>query len=244
MKMDRLIIATDIDGTLTDRNYILNLEAVDILRKLSKRGAIVVLVSSHAYAAVSTLGEYLGFRYVVGETGACGGFPWRPLFVEEIPSMDEIVSLLVNNGFKVAESNRFRLADISLWPIDNDVNASRQLLELILKDFNVDIFYSGFAFHIVKRGVNKGRGLLRLLEKTGISGRIIAIGDGENDVPLFSVADFSIAPADAPDILKRTATVVTCYDGFISTLFVLKNIEKLFKFRKFNLEILKKLLEK
>lgn len=239
--MAKIIIATDVDGTLTDKKRRLNLVAIKILRRLRKRGIEIILVSSHAFPAMSSLADYLGFKYIVAETGGCGGFPWKSLFVERIPDPEKIIKIATNLGFKPTPSNSFRLADISLFP-PKDIKNSLNELRKALKPFRVAVYYSGFAVHIVKENVNKGVGLKKLLKTTGLDGKIIAIGDGLNDIPLFKVADISITAADSPEALRKVADIVLPFKGVQATVFLLKNIEHFFILRKLKLEKLKKTL--
>lgn len=240
--MDKIIIATDVDGTLTDRKRRLNLAAIRILRRLQGRGIEIILVSSHAFPAMSSLADYLGFRYIVAETGGCGGFPWKPWFVEKLPNSEKIVKIATDLGFRPTPSNSFRLADISLFPPPRNVDDSLDELRKALRSFNVTIYYSGFAVHIVKENVNKGTGLKKLLEITGLDGKIIAIGDGLNDIPLFEASDISITAEDSPETLRKTADIVLPFKGVQATVFLLKNIEHFFILRKLKLEKLKKTL--
>jgi hydroxymethylpyrimidine pyrophosphatase-like HAD family hydrolase len=47
------------------------------------------------------------------------------------------------------------------------------------------------------------------MEKRGLKPEeIIALGDEENDLPMFSVAGFSVAPANAKDKVKSAASLV------------------------------------
>lgn len=240
--MNKIIIATDVDGTLTDKRRRINLKSIRILRSLQKRGVEIILVSSHAFPAMSALGTYLGFRLIVAETGACGGYPWNPIFVEKTPSPEKIITIARNLGFRPTPSNPFRLADISLFPPSENIHDSLRRLKNALDKFNVDIYYSGFAVHIVKKTVNKGIGLRKLLEKVDLRGKIIAIGDGLNDVPLFKIADLSVTATDSPEELKKAADIVLPFKGSQSTVFLLKNIENFFILRKLDLEKLKKIL--
>jgi Cof subfamily protein (haloacid dehalogenase superfamily) len=57
--------------------------------------------------------------------------------------------------------------------------------------------------------VSKGEGLKRVLSYRGISpGAVIALGDEENDLPMFAVAGFSAAPANAKETVKAAASLV------------------------------------
>lgn len=56
---------------------------------------------------------------------------------------------------------------------------------------------------------SKGLGLKTAMEKLSLkSGEIIAFGDEENDLPMFSIAGFSAAPSSAKDAVKAQADLV------------------------------------
>ena len=71
--------------------------------------------------------------------------------------------------------------------------------------------YSGIDFiNIVAPEVSKGKALVALALHLGVSlGEVIAIGDGINDIPLFSTAGLAIAMDNAPDEVKATADHIT-----------------------------------
>src|SRR5699024_3117598 len=63
---------------------------------------------------------------------------------------------------------------------------------------------------IMKEGVNKATGLEVLLEQLNLSkDELMAIGDGENDLPMFELCSYSVAMRNAPDIVKKRADIVT-----------------------------------
>jgi Cof subfamily protein (haloacid dehalogenase superfamily) len=62
---------------------------------------------------------------------------------------------------------------------------------------------------IMANGISKGTGLKRALDRTGIGvDETIAFGDEENDLPMFAVAGFSVAPANAKEKVRLAADVV------------------------------------
>jgi Cof subfamily protein (haloacid dehalogenase superfamily) len=62
---------------------------------------------------------------------------------------------------------------------------------------------------IMKAGVSKGEGLKTAMALRGLeAGEVIALGDEENDLPMFSVAGFCIAPANAGEKVKGAADLV------------------------------------
>ena len=62
---------------------------------------------------------------------------------------------------------------------------------------------------ILNPKVSKGQGLLLALESRGIKPEeTMAFGDEENDLPMFDAVEFSIAPANAKEIVKARADLV------------------------------------
>lgn len=62
---------------------------------------------------------------------------------------------------------------------------------------------------IMDKKVSKGQGLSFVMERLSIKKEeVIAFGDDENDVPMFSVAGFSVAPSNAKDSVKAEANLV------------------------------------
>jgi Cof subfamily protein (haloacid dehalogenase superfamily) len=63
---------------------------------------------------------------------------------------------------------------------------------------------------VMNAAVNKGEGLRFAMEKRGLKPEeLIALGDEENDLPMFSVAGFAVAPANAKEKVKAAADLVT-----------------------------------
>jgi Cof subfamily protein (haloacid dehalogenase superfamily) len=62
---------------------------------------------------------------------------------------------------------------------------------------------------VMAAGVSKGAGLRAAMEKRGLAaGEIIALGDEENDLPMFEAAGFSLAPANAKEKVRQAAHAV------------------------------------
>ena len=62
---------------------------------------------------------------------------------------------------------------------------------------------------IMDTNASKGRGLELVMERCALTSRqILAFGDEENDLPMFTAAGFSAAPANAKDSVKAAANLV------------------------------------
>jgi hydroxymethylpyrimidine pyrophosphatase-like HAD family hydrolase len=61
------------------------------------------------------------------------------------------------------------------------------------------------VLELTRLGVDKATGLKALLRGACAGMIVVAAGDGENDLPLFEVADITFAPADSPREIRRQA---------------------------------------
>jgi len=91
------------------------------------------------------------------------------------------------------------------------MNKWKQVLESV--KHNNPFTTSSSSLHnveIMKEGVNKATGLEVLLEQLKLSEEeLMAVGDGENDLPMFELCSYSVAMRNAPDIVKKRADTVT-----------------------------------
>ena len=79
---------------------------------------------------------------------------------------------------------------------------------------------SGAAFfEFVPPGVSKGEALSELMARHGVArDEVLAIGDGENDLSMFTVAGMSVVMADAPAAVRAQARALTgtCAEGGVA----------------------------
>ncbi|MHA1589549.1 MAG: phosphoglycolate phosphatase [Candidatus Njordarchaeales archaeon] len=209
-------IVTDVDGTLTDARQSLHLGAIAALRKVHEKGIHVILCSSRLFDVVSSLAKYLGFKSpVIAESGSVIGYYLKPVFIREFETeiKERIITVMTSIGFKSVPDNKCRRGDLAFKRTRKTMEMSEEeILEVLKKQgiSNVTVLDSGFAVHINPIGVDKGSALLRVLELINVSlDETIVIGDGNNDIPMFRVAKYSIAPANASEKLKKMAKVVS-----------------------------------
>jgi len=206
-------IATDIDGTLTKPNYLLSIEAIQSIRELEKIGIKVILISGHVFPTVSALSQYVGTSGpIVAENGCVIGYRWEPILLgDPIEDREKVVKLMIDLGFEEAPTNKFRYIDLAFRRTSRSNLSVETLYDLLEKNGinGIEIHDSGFAVHISPKGLNKGVGLRKALELAKIDpNKTIAIGDGDNDLPFFSVVGFSVAVANASENLKKQANLV------------------------------------
>lgn len=73
---------------------------------------------------------------------------------------------------------------------------------------NVRVEWNRNDAMIIPPYVNKGYGLKKFVEMINFKGKIIAVGDSENDISLFNVADYKVAVGNALKEIKEIADIV------------------------------------
>ena len=209
------VIATDVDGTLANKNYQLNLNAVNYIRKLENLGIKVILITGHTFPTVSTLSQYIGTSGpVVAENGCVIGFKWNPILLGKPPKeKDKLIEIMDELGFYSPHANKFKFIDLAFKRTEKskDITSSQVKEYINRRGFRgLEVSDSGFAIHVAPEGLNKGIGLKEALKMVGAKpSHVIYIGDGENDIPGFKLARLSIAVANAPESVKKVADFVT-----------------------------------
>jgi Cof subfamily protein (haloacid dehalogenase superfamily) len=103
-------------------------------------------------------------------------------------------------------------------------------MEKKLQHYRHNIDFSRSLPHLIditRRGFNKGTALSRVAEHLAVPLSSIAVaGDGLNDLPMFQVAGFSIAMADADENLKAHADAVVPNDASNGFLWALEYLTK------------------
>lgn len=215
--------AVDIDGTITENGQgVINLESLSALRNLVKMGHNVIFVSGRSSVEGFLLSVYGGTtRIAVGENGGC--ITYGPNDHSLLGNFDQC-----KNAFDVIKSEIKNVKEKPVFPRMTEIVLERtfgieQGKDLIAKK-NLDVVLSDskYAFHINSHGIDKGVGFREVMKKLSISGDdVVAIGDSETDLPLFELANMSIALGNSSDYVKSKATITVegrSGDGVIEAL--------------------------
>jgi len=74
-------------------------------------------------------------------------------------------------------------------------------------DFQIDQYDGEYWLEIMPKRATKANAALKLKEMLGCQ-RIVAFGDGINDIPIFEIADACYAVENGHELLKQNATAV------------------------------------
>jgi len=214
-----VILAVDIDGTITDERRRLHPEVLRVLQSLE---AEIILASGN------TLCFTLAAATLIGTSGKViaenGGVIQLGYDIEKIllasKDLPERALRYLSNLFPSIQplDHEYRFSEVC---IRRNIDFERAS-DILQREFpELELVDTGFAFHIKHRDVSKGRALEIILEKLESPAPVVAIGDSMNDVSMFEVADLSVALANAPEEAKKKADVVTedsFYRGFLEAL--------------------------
>lgn len=206
-------VAVDIDGTITDDKRQICISAIKALRTLENQGIPTIIVTGnvahYAYATAVLIGSTGG---MVFENG--GG-----IFKEDKNNGEMLILGDINQVEKAHKQVMKEIPHI-MSSIDNQSrfsekcyykdNVTREDLSNAVKDFNVEVYDSGFALHITDPKVNKGLSLKKLLSWQNISSdNVMGIGDSENDIDFLKHCGFKVAVQNADDQLKQIADYIS-----------------------------------
>ena len=206
----------DIDGTITDYNKILHLEAIEALRRLEDAGIPVILATGNVRAITYGLSRFIGASGpMVCENG---GVVWHPSWDEPIVRAD---------GARAKKCAQDMAKHIDIDPEGITTNAWRESEWCLFKHEDLDavndwvsnseysdlaVVKTGFAIHLMEPHLSKGEGLRVALQNMGLSpDDILAVGDAPNDIPMFELVGHSVAVGGCFNSLAEVASVVSPY---------------------------------
>lgn len=213
-------LALDIDGTLTRRGGGIEPAVFDVLADWS---APIVLATGKAFPYPVALCHYATIpERCVAENGG-------------VVAVDDAVEVLADTAWIPDARTALARAGIDLgWGEGDLVNrwretelavardASRRAIESALAELPVEVIDSGYAYHVKSPAVSKGDGLRVAADRLGIDpGDLVAVGDSENDVPMFEAAGHAIALDNADDAARGAADEVVAGGFAAGTLQVL-----------------------
>ena len=217
------IFAVDIDGTITENGGgRIHLDALSALRYLTNLGHKVIFVSGRSSVEGYLLATFGGTtKIAVGENGGCiTQGPNDHILLGDIQVCKKAYEVIRSNIQNVQEKHVFpRMTEIVLERTF-DLNVGKEIikkncLDVILSD-------SQYAFHINSHNINKGTGFERVMKLYSMNKKdVIAIGDSETDIPLFDVANTSVALGNASEMVKSKASVTVqnpAGDGVVEAL--------------------------
>ena len=204
------LIVFDLDGTLAPPDGGLTQETVGMLRELAARGVRIAVASGKPafYLAGFFRMAELYDVILIGENGleTLFGIDLPPKKRTTFPLAPEVRAALTRVRAEIDaalgdavyyQPNTVAVTPCPLAPDGMDKVAA------ILDEGNyralLDVYRFGFCFDILPRGASKAEGIRALGEELGIpAAETVAVGNEENDYPMFEYAALSLGIA-VPD---------------------------------------------
>lgn len=221
--MKQKTFAVDIDGTITENGVgRINLDALSALRHMTKIGHNVIFVSGRSSVEGYLLSVFGGTTHVaVGENGGCiTNGPNSHTLLGNKKECFEAFELLKSKIENVIEKPVFpRMTEVVLERSFDIQSANNFVVE---NNLPVTLSDSQYAFHINSKGINKARGFEEVMKTMSIhQDDVIAIGDSDTDIPLFKIANTSVALGNSSEFVKSQASMnvsAKSGDGLIEAL--------------------------
>ena len=195
------VIAIDLDGTLTSRSH-LSTQALDAIRDVRRRGLTVALVTGRIEAELQAEFPRIAdhFDALILENGS----------VMVLNGHARALAEPVDSSLDDALAERwvpFRRGQV-LVAIDGEHAAT--VVDVIGElELDCQVVRNRAALMVLPAGVTKGTGLRALLTEMNFSPHnAVAVGDAENDLSMFGVAEVGVAVADAIASVRRHADLV------------------------------------
>jgi phosphoglycolate phosphatase (TIGR01487 family) len=197
-------VVADIDGTLTDMSRHISTDAVIAIRKLP---IPVVLATGNVICFVRAASKLIGASdAMIGENGGVvqAGYDSKPVVLADIEECRRAAAVLQKHfpGLEQLDA-RYRMSELA-FRRTIDVDKARAVLDKAYP--GLEIVDTKFALHLKHKSVNKGTGLVEVARALGLMPEeFAALGDSENDLPMFEAAGMGIAVGNATPEVKDMA---------------------------------------
>ncbi len=208
-------VVTDVDGTLTDAHRRLDPNALAAVHRLERRGIPVTIATGNVLPVALALWRFVGATGpIVAENG---GLIFRPKGsggrVERCA--DRGVALRAYRAVRAAGipakrlfTDRWRESEVALEP-----TVSVGAVRAAVRGIPVTVESTGYALHLMQRGVGKLPSLVRALRELGLApADCVILGDGDNDVAMLRAAGFGVSFPSASPRARAAARYVTRSD--------------------------------
>ncbi len=198
----------DVDGTLTDSRRAISTRAIEAMRRAQSDGVKVSLVSGNVIPVMYSLRVFIGLEApLFGENGGVmiDDSGVRSFFGIEKPR--EFFRRLSEEGLATdLITNQWRYCSMGYGPTGVDDGRIKDLAP----EFGVEITNSGFSWHILNPGQNKGFALKWLMDNYKVrKEEAMVIGDNFNDLPMFIDGVLKGTPANAEKDLQDISDIVS-----------------------------------
>ncbi|MHB1131790.1 MAG: HAD family hydrolase [Chloroflexota bacterium] len=201
--MRYLALATDYDGTLAEGGRITP-ETLAALRELASSGRRLILNTGRNLGELFEVFDQVDiFDLVIAENGAVLYWPRsrRQRVLGAAPPAIFVATLRARGVSPLA------VGEVSVSTSEEHMGTVVEVIHEL--GLGLQVVFNKDSAMIVPPNVNKATALAAALNELGLSlHNTVALGDGDNDIPAFEVAECAVAVANALPSLKQLADLV------------------------------------
>jgi hydroxymethylpyrimidine pyrophosphatase-like HAD family hydrolase len=191
-------LACDFDGTLASDDRI-GPAVRDALERARKARLRLILVTGRTFFELTRVCDCIElFDAVVAENGAVIYYPGSAMIRDQGPPVpNRLLGELDRRGIY------YQVGRVIVGIARGDETGVKEALAAA--GVTRDLIYNRAALMLLPAGVSKGSGMQHVLRFLGLSPHdVLALGDAENDLPLFDACGFSGCPGDSlPAVRER-----------------------------------------
>ena len=193
------LFVSDYDRTLADEKdgFVIRKEIAEFINNFSLKYPFFV-VTGRERKFINQLAPNLKPTGWVLENGAIIVYQDK-LFINAPSNWFEIRKEIVK--YLESEGIKYSLGEVIIY-----VNGLKK--ELDLKSYSAKIEWNRNDAMILPENIDKGNAVIFLKNLLNFKGKVIALGDSQNDLPLFRVADIKVAVSNALPEVKAVADIV------------------------------------
>ncbi len=209
-------LATDYDGTIAREGRV-SQDTYFALQRWQQTGRSLIMVTGRRLDNLyDVFPEARTFDCIVAENGALLCFP---ILGETTLLGDSPPDALI----ETLQQRQVEPLSIGRGIVSTQVPHDRTVIEVIQElDLAWQISYNKGAVMLLPDGVDKDLGLRTALKKMNLSPEeVVAVGDGENDLPLLKLSGLSVSVNNALPSLKQASDWVmsrNCGDGVVELI--------------------------
>lgn len=213
--MRYVVLAAGFDGTLA-REGRCDERCVDALRELSATGRKLILVTGRQLRPLlEVFPEARIFDYIVAENGAV----LHRTATRQSEILGQAPPEILLQELRRQHVSPLSVGSSIITTTTEHADAARSALRKLKLHLDYELVSNDEMLLILPPGVDKASGINEALRELGVSRHnLVAIGNGENDLPLFASAEHAVAVNNSSEAVKQAADRVTegsyC-DGFL-----------------------------
>ncbi len=204
-------MVTDVDGTLTAKSRLVDLEAIEALRASEAAGVPVVLATGNVLPIVYALSYFIGTTGpVVAENGGLLFHKGRTKrLTDPAAATAAHQAVLRHEPLERLFTDQWRVTEVAYPERRGTLARVKRALEAEGAMSSVRVERTGFAVHLMDPRHSKFEGVRAALTLLGVNpADAIAFGDSDNDLSMIEGCGVGVAMGDASAALKRVANFV------------------------------------